>query len=168
MNQKMNLFTRRRAGLRLPVQHSVLTVLSRDFISAGASLRAHDVRALLATAPASRSPILITGGQGEFLGLIERSTLQHANSGALMQVLFQPTDLTARAYEDKYSVARRLLASDQALLPVLDSRQRILGVMSREQALALLPEACSQRRTHLLRRLTHRLLNRPTPALQKA
>jgi len=128
-------------GTRLPIHQCVMSVIRRDILCVGDHLRVLDARNLACLNLQSENTlgwILVTNEQGTYLGAISYNSLLQANSGALLSTLIESHYPTALNIDNKYTVAKNLLSTQAPFTVVLDSRQRVVGLLDRATAISLI------------------------------
>lgn len=160
MNPILHTSPQKRAT-RLPIHQCVMSVIRRDTLCIGDHLRVLDARNLAYLNVQSNNTldwILVTNEQGTYLGVISYHALMQANSGAVLNTLIESNYPTAFNIDNKYTVARDLLSTQAAFSVVLDSRQRVVGILERATALSLIGDNPFQpsHKTPFFRRLYRR------------
>ncbi|ENM3779666.1 MULTISPECIES: magnesium transporter [Vibrio] len=127
--------------IRTPAQRAVQSHIKREFFCVNEQLTVSEVITMLkATHQSSMTGhvVIVINHQAEFLGLVAMNRLVCANTTqSIVQLISGSAHYTFGLTED-YPAALQLRKSQWPILPVLDSRHRVLGVLELNTARAII------------------------------
>ncbi|MCG3723426.1 magnesium transporter [Vibrio cincinnatiensis] len=117
---------------RTPIQGAVLSHAKRDFFCVSDQLQVHEVITMLKASPLFSSTvhvIALINNRAEYQGLVAISRLLCADKTQCVTELVQGNNHYAFALSEAYPAALQLRKSQWPVLPILDSRHRVVGVL---------------------------------------
>ncbi|ATC56476.1 MULTISPECIES: hypothetical protein [Vibrio] len=120
-------------GNRLPAAHSIQTEMDNNFICVGASLSVEAVIAILRSSSLTDKRlnlIFISGDAGEYLGFVYLSKVVVSQMNIIMKDIMHKSDIAISALMDKVQARKLLLDSHLPMIPIIDSRNRVIGAYS--------------------------------------
>jgi magnesium transporter len=135
------------AILRHPVD-SVARVMRTDFeaVEGGTSVAdaLQRLRASSALSDDVVSLLFVTDAEGHYLGYVRLSTLVRAEPGAVVGGIVESRNNRIAPTDDKVDAARRLQRTNLPVLPVVDTANRLVGVIRFDDAMDVLEEDTSE------------------------
>ena len=117
---------------RTPVKGAVLSHAKRDFLCVSDELQVKDVITMLKASPqfsSSAHVIAVINDRAEYQGLVSISRLLCTEKAQPITTLVQGNNHYAFGLSEAYPAALQLRQSQWPVLPILDSRHRIVGVL---------------------------------------
>ncbi|MBC3620408.1 CBS domain-containing protein [Vibrio metschnikovii] len=126
---------------RTPVQRAVLSHAKRDFFCVSNQLQVQEVITMLKASPLFSSSvhvIALINDRAEYQGLVSISRLLCADKTQPVTALVQGSNHYTFALSEAYPAALQLRKSQWPVLPILDSRHRVVGVLELNAARAII------------------------------
>lgn len=122
---------------RTPIQYAVQSHVKRDFFCVSIDLTVGEVVEMLKNSPLFSSTlhvVVLINSQSEYQGLISMDSLLFAESNQPISSLRQGENHYVYALSEDYPAALQLHQSCWPVLPVLDSRHRVVGMLELNSA----------------------------------
>lgn len=126
---------------RKPVQHAVQSHIKREFFGVSIDLTVGEVIAMLKGCPlfsATLHVVVLINSQSEYQGLVSMESLLFAEPSEPVASLCQGKHHYSFALNEDYPAALQLRQSRWPVLPVLDSRHRVVGMLDLPSARAII------------------------------
>jgi magnesium transporter len=122
-------------------EESVGRTMSPRYVNVGATMTAADALAKVRRAGLRSREVLVlpvTGGERRLVGVVDLPDLVTSDSATRVGDLMRPDTYSARVDEDQEVASRLMQEADLVALPVVDTENRLVGVLTVDDAMEIL------------------------------